>query len=124
MLGRPFDNFTTSIKKLKGHLYHESDADESDTYTASIDPYGSNLIPPRFHPLYLIGRMRNGWRVARYRRNIEDLASFSYMLQALEEAKENEGDPKEIERLVKQINYYTNLVNKITTEIHRMEDND
>lgn len=123
MLAMPLSKFLSEIKDLEGHTY--SDDDWSNTHnpvSAKLDPFHANFITPYSWNMYLlIGKMLNGLKVKRHERNKADVARLQLMLMAMEQEKTVNTDPKRLEALEKQINYYSNLVNKLSAEIEEME---
>jgi hypothetical protein len=89
---------------------------------AKFDPFNTNFIPVTWNLVYHIGLAINGWRMARHERNKAELARLQLMLLALDREKASASNPERIANLEKQINYYSNLSNKISIKIENMED--
>lgn len=125
MLNQPLSKFLDSIKALKGHQYSESDWEGTPSNTTDkLDPYKANFVPVTWNPVYLGGLMLNGWRVQRHNRNKAELDRLQLMLQNLEDQKSQTTDEASLKKLEGIINYYSNLSNKYSAEIEKMEGRD
>lgn len=120
LLLTPFHQYLKSIEELKGHLVNPEEWENlPEQQTAKLNPSG--FIPVSLNPVYHIGLMVNAWRINRYERNKAELTRLSLMLLALKNERTVETDPKRIENLEQQINYYSNLSNKLTAKIEDVE---
>lgn len=125
MLSIPVSKFLDEIKNLKGHVFNEEDWEGgSSIINAKLDPFKSNFIPVMWNPIYHIGLIANAWRVERYERNKAELARLQLMIMGLKESKTTTNNSERISQLEKQINYYSNLSNKISAKIEKMEEKD
>lgn len=123
MLALPLHKFLDTIKDLKGHTVQDEDFNYGHTLNnAKFDPFNTNFIPVTWNLVYHIGLAINGWRMARHERNKAELARLQLMLLALDQEKASASNPERIANLEKQINYYSNLSNKISIKIENMED--
>lgn len=122
VLNMPFKDYLSSIDNLKGHMYSDDDWGTNKTGASNkLDPHKTNFVPVSWNLVYIIGKTMNGWRVARHQRNKADLTRLQLMLQGLEKQRTANTDPNRDEALVKQINYYSNLSNKISAKIEDFE---
>lgn len=122
MLVIPFDKYVSSIQSLKGQVYQESDwGDSNVALSVKVDPYKVNFIPVTLNPFYHIGMLVNTWRVNRYKRNQAELSRVQLMLATLEDSASQEINAEAVKVLENQIAYYSNVANKLSTSIEKME---
>lgn len=123
ILNQPFSKFLESIKNLKGHLYSDDDwGKHASNFSSKLDPYSTGFMPVKYNPVFHIRLSLNAWMHERYERDKVDLARFKLMVQSLEKEKTATIDPKRLENIEKQINYYSNLSNKLLTKIENYEE--
>lgn len=116
-------SFLDKVKDLEGHVFDPVEYESIRVTTASkMDPVEFGFVPVRMNPVYHIGLAINGWRVAKYERNKEELARVQLMVMALDEQKSKSNDPEKVENLTKQIKYYANRINVLSAKIEDMED--
>ena len=128
MLALPFHKFLDSIKILKGHTYNEEDWQGShNIVNAKLDPYRSNhavvmkTVGYLSKLFYIGGMVYNSYRIKRHEQNKAELARLQLMLLDLDKRKTANADPERDAVLEKQINYYSNLSNKISAQIEALE---
>ena len=120
MLQMPVAKYVHTIQHLQGHVFNSEDwSKTSSDVTHKLDP--NHFVAPRFNLFYITGLLLNGWRLKRHERNKADFARFQLMLMELEQQKTDTVNPDRIGVLDKQINYYSNLSNKISAQIENME---
>jgi len=120
LLLTPFPNYLKSIEELKGHLVNPSDWEDPQEKTINkLNPSG--FIPVSLNPIYHIGLIANAWINSKHERNKAELTRLTLMLLALRNEQTVETDPNRIEKLEQQINYYSNISNKLTGKIEEME---
>jgi len=123
MLSMSFKKYLDSIKELKGKLYQSSDWLGSNiTLETKVDKYKSNMLPVQWNLVYHIGLAINSWRLEKHKSNKEELARYQLMLAVLHDDKEIEEDNVRKAQIEKQINYYSNEVNKLNAKIRVMEE--
>lgn len=122
LLNIPFTVYLDSIKNLKGHIYSDGDWGKGGSVLNSkLDPYKLGFVNVNYNPFYKMGTFLNTYRVKRHERNKAEFTRLQLMIYAFEKEKSVSTDPNKIESLEKQINYYSNLSNKLDGEIKRLE---
>lgn len=81
----------------------------------------SNLIPGVGNLVVWFGKQFNTVSAMMYQRDKAYMDRLSLDIALLEEQKKAETDPDTIARIQKQIDYYTNLINKLETKIELQE---
>jgi len=79
-------------------------------------------LPVQWNLVYHIGLAINSWRLEKHKSNKEELARYQLMLAVLHDDKEIEEDNVRKAQIEKQINYYSNEVNKLNAKIRVMEE--
>jgi len=115
------EDFLKSINSIKGYKFDKDDHTAIvNTTGRKVDPHLQNLFPVQWNPLYHIGKAVNGWRVAKHKRNIEDVKELQLMVLVLEEERSAKPDKATVDRLTKQIKYHTNRINILNGDIADM----
>lgn len=84
-----------------------------------VDPLKLNFISPKFNPFMLVGSVMVKYQADKYKQAQADLKEIQCRLLHLKQLAQ---DGKEDARLEKQIEYYTNLNNKLKAKIEDMEE--
>lgn len=120
------DLFNTPAKELVAKLEDIPDliVNEENVETqqavagADIDPLKMNFISPRYNPFMFWNSRRARYQADKYKQAQADLQEIQCRLLLLKQKQQNKNDAK----LEKQIEYYTNLNNKLKAEIEDMEE--
>ena len=123
ILTMPVKSFLKKLEELDGHIFEPTEWDTiRATSGGKMDPFGVGFIPVRLNPIYHIGLALDGWRIAKYERNLEEKSKLMLMLLALEESKSKSTDPEKVKNLAEQIKYRSNQINILTGKIEDMEE--
>lgn len=126
----PFFNvvelFNTSAKELVNKLeqipdiiVNEENVEKQHAVPGmDIDPLKMNFISPRYNPFMFWNSRRARWQADKYKQAQADLQEIQCRLLLLKQKQQDKNDAK----LEKQIEYYTNLNNKLKAEIEYMEE--
>jgi hypothetical protein len=119
------EDFETLIKPLEGHIFNANDWSKTTTVTTNfrLDPFRiSNRFITTWNPIYQVGLIINGWRARKYERNKADLNRLTLIVAGLQEQKTVNSDPTKKDKILNQIEYYSNQINKINIEIEKYEE--
>jgi hypothetical protein len=116
-------SFLDKLKDLEGHIFDPIEWESIKSVSGSkMDPVEFGFVPVRMNLIYHVGMAINGWRVAKYERNKEELARVQLMVIALEEQRAKTQDKEKLDNLTQQIRYYGNRINVLSAKIEDMED--
>lgn len=118
-----FNEYLKKIKDLNGHVYNPSDFGAVKTPTNRlIDPLNSGFVNVRWNPFYHIGIAYTSWRAKRNERAKAELQTINLTVILLQEQKTATDSKEAKEKIVGQIEYWTNLSNKLEAQLIDYEE--
>jgi hypothetical protein len=122
VLDQPFEDFLKEIKSLEGHTYTEYDWKANPEATQKkVDAFKSGLIPVAWDPLFHLGIMLATWQATRDAKDLHEYERLQFMLQGIQDKRENATDPTVIAQLDKQIEYRSNQINILQIKLEKLE---
>lgn len=128
VLDQPFSKYLKDIEDLKGHQYQDTDWGSNSNTVISmanrkLDPYQLGFLPVILNPVYHLGLAYNAWQLNKYHRNVADRQQLQLIILSMREEL-NDADEARSKELLRQIESYDNIVNKLNARIEAIEGKD
>lgn len=119
LFNTPAKELINKLEQIPDIIVNEDNVEKQNTVPGmEIDPLKMNFISPRYNPFMFWNSRRARWQADKYKQAQVDLQEIQCRLLLLKQKQQDKNDVK----LEKQIEYYTNLNNKLKAEIEYMEE--
>lgn len=118
-LNMPFQKLKVKLDEIPDILVNQDTIDQVRTINgqAKTDPLSMNGISPRYNPFMFVANRIVNYQVKKYNQAKTELEETQCKILYLRQQRQGKEDAK----LDKQIEYYTDLNNKLRAEIDEME---
>lgn len=117
-----FDVLLKDIKQLEGVTYDPATSKAQERMLGSkTDPARLGFLPTPMNPAYWLGLVYNAWYTANYEESKHRLSKLRVRIIHLKQDLNNASSEEKAETQ-KQIDYYSNLINKLHAEVEEIEE--
>jgi hypothetical protein len=122
VMSHPVKDLRAAFSKVKGITFNpETDSDvRRHMGDDVVDPVKFGMVPVIGDMSYLVGRWFNEFLSYRQELAKEELEKLRIQTVLLKRRQDNSTDPREIDSLQKQLDYYNNRINKLQGKLDSM----